>query len=103
MKTLKAALESCDDVDVFPSQIYLCGGGSLLPEIREVIIEFPWKKYLPFAVVPQVKIFTPDLLASITDSSGKLKHVYDITPASLAKFVYDQEIEQRNINIVGGN
>jgi cell division protein FtsA len=103
MKTLKATFESCDDVDVFPSQIYLCGGGALLPEIKEVMLEFPWKKLLPFAVVPQIKIYTPEMLSSITDSSGKLKNVYDITPASLAKFAYDQEIEKRNINIVGGN
>jgi cell division protein FtsA len=103
MKTLKAALESCDDVDIFPSQIYLCGGGALLSEMKEVTLEFPWKKLLPFPVVPQVKIFTPDLLSNINDSSGKLKHIYDITPAALAKFAYDQEIEKSNISIIGEN
>ncbi|HCC67643.1 TPA: hypothetical protein DEP90_00270, partial [Patescibacteria group bacterium] len=95
--------ESCDDVDIFPSQIYLCGGGALLPEIKEVMMEFPWKRLLPFPVVPQTKIYSPNLLSNITDSSGKLKNIYDITPASLAKFAYDQEIEKKNINIVGGN
>jgi cell division protein FtsA len=103
MKTLKAAFESCDDVDVFPSQIYLCGGGALLPEIKEVMLEFPWKQLLPFPVVPQIKTFNPELLSNINDSSGKLKHIYDITPAALAKFAYDQEIEKLGINIVGGN
>lgn len=101
MKTLKAAFESCDDVDVFPSQIYLCGGGALLPEIKEVMLEFPWKKLLPFPVVPQIKMFNPDMLSNINDSSGKLKHLYDITPAALAKFAYDQEMEKLGINIVG--
>jgi cell division protein FtsA len=103
MKTLKAALDSCDDVDIFPSQVYLCGGGSLLPEMKEVMIEFPWKQLLPFPLVPQIKIFRPELLSNINDSSGKLKHVYDITPASLAKFAYDQEMEKMGINIVGGS
>jgi len=103
MKTLKAALESCDDVDVFPSQVYLCGGGALLPEMKEVMLEFPWKKLLPFPIVPKIKIFTPDLLSNINDSSGKLKHVYDITPAALAKFAYDQEADKLDISIVGGN
>jgi cell division protein FtsA len=103
MKTLKAALESCDDVDVFPSQVYLCGGGALLPEMKEVMLEFPWKKLLPFPVVPQIKTFTPELLSNINDSSGKLKHIYDITPASLAKFAYDQEVEKLDISIVGAN
>lgn len=103
MKTLKAALDSCDDVDIFPSTIYICGGGALLPEIKSVMLEFPWKKLLPFPIVPKIKIYTPDLLSDITDSSGKLKNIYDITPASLAKFAYDQEIEKRDINIIGEN
>jgi cell division protein FtsA len=103
MKTLKAAFDSCDDVDIFPSQIYICGGGALLPEIKEVMIEFPWKKLLPFPMVPQVKIFKPELLSDINDSNGKLKHIYDITPAALAKFAYDQEMEKLNISIIGGD
>ncbi len=89
MKTLKSALAYCDDIDSFPPQIYLCGGGSLLPEIKEVMIEFPWKKFLPFPVVPKIEFFTPEKLENITDKSGELRNVFDITPASLTKFVYD--------------
>ncbi len=89
LKTLKSALDYCDDIDSFPTQIYLCGGGALLPEIREVMIEFPWKKFSRFPVVPKIEFFTPEKLENITDSSGELKHIFDITPASLTKFVYD--------------
>ncbi|HVX93169.1 MAG TPA: cell division FtsA domain-containing protein, partial [Candidatus Dojkabacteria bacterium] len=35
MKTLKSALDLNHDLDVLPNKIYLCGGGSLLPEIKE--------------------------------------------------------------------
>jgi len=89
MRTLKTALSLCEDVSSFPSQIYLCGGGSLLPEIKEVMLEFPWKKYLHFAVVPKIEYFTPDKLDRITDNSKDMRNIFDITPASLAKFVYD--------------
>jgi len=89
MKTLKTAFSLCEDTSSFPPQIYLCGGGSLLPEIKEVMLEFPWKKSLPFAVVPKIEFFTPEKLDRITDSSKDLRNVFDITPASLAKFVYD--------------
>ncbi len=94
MKTLKTAFQSCDDTETFPNQIYLCGGGSLLPEIKEVMLEFPWKKYLPFTVVPRIEYFTPQRLNSIVDLSGDLKHVFDVTPAALAKFAYDNEINK---------
>jgi hypothetical protein len=53
-------------------------------------------------MVPQIKTFRPELLSNINDSSGKLKHIYDITPAALAKFAYDQEMEKLGISIVGG-
>ena len=89
MRTLKTALSLCEDVSSFPPQIYLCGGGSLLPEMKEVMLEFPWKKYLHFAVVPKIEYFTPDKLDRITDNSKDMRNIFDITPASLAKFVYD--------------
>jgi hypothetical protein len=54
-------------------------------------------------MVPQVKIFKPELLSDINDSSGKLNKIYDITPAALAKFAYDQEMEKLNISIIGGD
>lgn len=94
MKTLKMAFYNCDDVDTFPTQVYLCGGGSLLPEIKEVMLEFPWKKYLPFPVVPKIDYFTPQKLDNIVDLSGDLKYVFDVTPCALAKFAYDNEINK---------
>lgn len=96
MKTLKIALESCDDITSFPPQIYLCGGGSLLPEIKEVMLEFPWKKTLPFAVIPKIEFFTPEKLDNISDSSKELRNVFDITPAALTKFIYDMHSKELN-------
>lgn len=95
MKTLKSAMTYCDDITTFPNQIYLCGGGSLLPEIKEVMLEFPWKKFLPFSVVPKIEFFTPEKLDNIKDNSGELRNIFDITPASLAKFVYDNEVKNK--------
>ncbi|MHC1716581.1 MAG: cell division FtsA domain-containing protein [Candidatus Dojkabacteria bacterium] len=95
MKTLKSAMSYCDDISSFPNQIYLCGGGALLPEIKEVMLEFPWKKFLPFSVVPKIEFFTPEKLDNIKDNSGDLRNIFDITPASLSKFVYDNEIKNK--------
>ena len=99
IRTLKVALESAEDLDILPSQIYLCGGGALLPDIKEVMLEFPWKRYLPFTVVPKIEMFTPNQLRGVRDNSGQLQNIYDITPASLAKFVYDMEIDRVKYDI----
>ncbi len=99
MRTLKVALESCEELGPLPTQIYLCGGGALLPDIKTSLMEFPWKKYLPIAVVPKIDMFTPNLLGGVTDNSGKLENLYDITPASLAKFLYDMEMDRKTKDI----
>lgn len=90
MKALKSSLEVADELESLPSKIYLCGGGALLPEIKEVMMEFPWTKLLPFASVPKIEIIYPDKLDSIIDESGDLNHTYDITPASLTLFALDK-------------
>ncbi len=99
MRTLKVALENCEDLGPLPTQIYLCGGGALLPDIKLSLMEFPWKRYLPIALVPKIDMFTPNLLGTVTDNSGSLENLYDITPASLAKFLYDMEVDRKTKDI----
>jgi cell division protein FtsA len=90
MKSLQSALEMSEDVEAFPSQIFLCGGGALLPDIKNSMLEFPWTRLLPFASVPKINIFLPNRLDGVTDATGKAVNTYDITPISLAKFAYDK-------------
>jgi hypothetical protein len=66
----------------------------MLPEIKEVMLEFPWKKFLPFPVVPKIEFFTPEKLDNVKDNSGTVKNIFDITPASLTKFIYDTKVEK---------
>jgi cell division protein FtsA len=99
MRTLKSALEMSNDVSVFPSKIYLCGGGSLLPESKEVLREFPWSKLLPFATVPKIELISPAQLVNLTDDSGDLKYIYDVTPASLSLFAFDKMKNPENYNL----
>ncbi|HEQ65227.1 MAG TPA: hypothetical protein ENN64_00150 [bacterium] len=90
MTCFQSALEMCEDVEIFPNQIYLCGGGAMLPDIKNVMMEFPWTRLLPFTNVPKINIFLPNKLSEIIDDSGDLINPYDVTPAALAKFAYDK-------------
>lgn len=76
-------------VDGFPDKIYLCGGGSILPDIKDALIQFPWTRDLPFNRSPKVMKLFPTELDSIIDSNQLLKDVDDITPASIARFTYE--------------
>lgn len=78
------------DLDKLPSQIYLCGGGVALPEVREVIISHPWLTALPFNKFPKVNYLFPNQLVGMQDETRLLIDPSDVTPASLAKMLVDQ-------------
>lgn len=96
LETFTTALEEVDSMTVFPPRIFLCGGGSLLPEIRTSLLEYPWTKLLKFARNPQISLFTPAQLADVKDLTGELNNAYDVTPVALTKFAYDKMTKPNN-------
>ncbi len=90
LKAFKSSLEMVEDIESFPPQIYLCGGGSMLPDIKNVILEYPWTRVLPFPKSPRTNLFLPQKLEDVKDLSGDLLNPYDITPAALALFGHDK-------------
>ncbi len=81
--------EFMDVVSGFPHQIFLCGGGAMLPEVKDSLIEFPWTKELPFNRSPKVSYLYPKDLEGIIDDSNLLKSIDDVTPASIARFALE--------------
>lgn len=83
------------NVDILPSQIHLCGGGSHLPEIKEVLDSRDWYKKLPFARKPQVSFLKPKHVSNIIDETKKLKDAQDITPMALGNLALELAGEER--------
>ncbi len=77
-------LESFENVDVLPSKIFLSGGGSHLPEIKETLESMEWVKSLPFTRKPQISFLSPKMLSNISDETKLLKDPQDIVPMALA-------------------
>jgi len=69
--------------DRLPSNIYLAGGGSALPEIEEYLNAYPWMERLPFPRQPVVRVLAPTDVRNIYDSTGLLLSQQDITPMGL--------------------
>lgn len=99
LETFTTALENVEDVSALPPRIFLCGGGSLLPEIRTSLLEYPWTRLLKFARDPQISLFTPAQLADVKDLTGELNNAYDVTPVALTKFAYDKMTKPNNYYI----
>ncbi len=70
--------------DLLPGRIYLCGGGSRLPEIREALAAPSFVARLPFARPPEVTILAPDQIETVRDETRLLEDQQDVTPMGLA-------------------
>lgn len=86
---VELALSEFSDLDLLPPRILLCGGGSALPEIKEVLSEAGWYKDLPFSKKPTVHFINPKDVVNIVDETGKIKDQQDITPMGLANLVVE--------------
>jgi cell division protein FtsA len=70
--------------DLLPGRIYLCGGGSRLPEIRDALADTAFADHLPFARPPEVTILAPEQVETVRDETQLLEDQQDITPMGLA-------------------
>lgn len=86
---VELALEEFSNVELLPSKILLCGGGSLLPEIEEYLQTSAWVERLPFAKQPKVDFIKPKDVLSVKDETKKLVGSQDITPMGLANLAID--------------
>lgn len=86
---VQLALEEFNNIDLLPSKIMLCGGGSLLPEIREYLEKKTWSKDLPFAKHPKIDFLEPDKITTVEDETDELVGAQDITPMGLANLAID--------------
>jgi cell division protein FtsA len=81
---VELVMEELGGGDLLPGRIYICGGGSRLPEIRAALAEERFWKRLSFARPPEVIIMAPDQIETITDATDLLVDQQDVTPLGLA-------------------
>ena len=88
-------LQEMSKGDRLPTAIYLAGGGSALPEVKDQLKSFPWGEKLPFARTPTVTALRPVDIRGIYDSTGLLLDQQDITPMGLAFHAIQQQSEDQ--------
>jgi len=83
---VKEALLGMSEVEEFPSRISLCGGGSGLSGISELLSTPEWAREISFPCDPQVKILDPSNFDFFDDETGKLKSSEWTMPLALGYF-----------------
>lgn len=89
LSALQISLEDFGETDLLPSKILLCGGGSNLPEIMQILRTSDWAKELPFAKSPEVQFIKPADVATMRDETGTLQNIDEVTPLALANVGLD--------------
>ncbi|MCX6812174.1 MAG: pilus assembly protein PilM [Candidatus Berkelbacteria bacterium] len=86
---IQLGLEEFTGSDLLPSKILLCGGGSMLPDIKEILEDSDWTEDLPFAKKPKVNFIRPRDVANVLDETEELSDPQDVTPMALANMAID--------------
>jgi cell division protein FtsA len=81
---VELVMEELGGGDLLPGRIYICGGGSRLPEIRAALAAERFWKRLSFARPPEVVVMAPDQVETISDETDLLVDQQDVTPLGLA-------------------
>lgn len=71
-------------VKTFSPLIYLTGGGSLLPNIFELISGEPWVRSVPFKSPPEFLKLSMEDLTKVSDSTQKVSSIEYLMTAALA-------------------
>ncbi len=97
---IELILSELAESEHLPLRILLCGGGSILPEIKSALDSFDWQETLPFAKNPQVSFIKPSDVTNITDATGQLNSSQDITPMALANLAMDLMGEEQLVDMM---
>ncbi|HXG40686.1 MAG TPA: cell division FtsA domain-containing protein [Candidatus Limnocylindrales bacterium] len=96
---VELVVEELSGGDLLPGRIYLCGGGSRLPEIRAALADERFWKRLPFARPPEVTVMSPDQIERITDATELLVDQQDVTPLGLAYQAIELQADEAPLDV----
>lgn len=81
---VELVLEELAGGELLPNRIYLCGGGSRLPQLQAALAEPRFAQRLPFARPPRVEVMAPAAVEAIVDETALLVDQQDVPPMGLA-------------------
>ncbi len=97
---VELALNEFDAADHLPNRILLCGGGSSLTKLVNILKEQNWHHDLPFTKKPTVQLIKPSDVIGITDLTGLAADHTFITAMGLLRVGYDTIIGNGGSNTI---
>jgi cell division ATPase FtsA len=88
---LVVTFEDFSNVKTFPSDFYVVGGSSELPDINEMLFEEPWTKTIPFKEIPSYKKIDFVKLKKL-DKSQMSKPNEDLVPTLVSLLYLEKRV-----------
>jgi len=85
--------------DLLPGRVYLCGGGSHLPEVTTALREEGFWRRLPFSRPPELNVMDPSQVERIKDATHLLVDQQDVTPLGLAYQAIELQTNQDPLDV----
>jgi len=95
---IELVLEEFGKGGLLPGRIELCGGGAALPEIRASLEADGFGAGLPFARRPQISMMDPAAVNEVSDTTGLLVDLQDVTPMALAYQALEASLPQEPLD-----
>ena len=91
---MELVLEELAAGELLPGRLYLCGGGSRLPDLPAVLADPGLVKRLPFSRPPEIEMIEPSEVEGIRDETHLLVDQQDVTPLGLAYQAMEMSAEE---------
>ncbi len=81
---VELVMEELSGGELLPGRIYLCGGGTRLPDLAAALRDPGFASRLPFSRPPDVEIIEPGAVDALHDATELLVDQQDVPPLGLA-------------------
>lgn len=86
---VELSLKEFKEIESFPTEILLSGGGSELPEIKDILLSYPWLTVMPFERFPKIRPIYPNQIENIEDHTELMISTSDVAPAALTSITLE--------------
>ncbi|MDQ6772015.1 MAG: cell division protein FtsA [Candidatus Dormibacteraeota bacterium] len=97
LQGLNLCLAELARAEALPANVYVCGGGSLLPEVMGELMRPTWAAGLSFTREPSVRRLGPLDVRGVADATGLLQSPQDVGPMALANHALSTDGEDREL------
>lgn len=84
---LLITLQTIQEGKEIPPVFYFCGGGSLLPEIQDIVMSYPWQSKLNIKKHPKFSYIFPNKIIGVTDKTRLANNINDVAALALSKYI----------------